>query len=190
MPYRRFVAYLHSLVHPDRNRWLGPFRHHLRERHLWDFHQDSVARGVAVGVFFGILTPVAQILFAAIAAVVLRANLVVAAGSTFVTNPFTFPLVYYSAFRVGSVLTGRADAASAEPGTAPDVERSTDAAAQALEVESWLTTLLDWLSSVGPPLLVGIGVLALSGAVAAFLLVHACYAIATAVRAAHRRMRR
>jgi uncharacterized protein (DUF2062 family) len=194
-PHERFVEYLRQLLHPDRNKWLGPFRHRLRERHLWDFHQDSVARGAAIGVFFGILTPVAQILMSAIGAVVLRGNILVAAAGTFVTNPLTFAFVYYAAYRIGAMLTGRADdnPAEIEAAAAVDVAVSTDAASQALEVESWHTTLISWLTTVGPPLLVGVAVLALTAAVSTYLLVHACYGIAATVRAgiaAHRRLRK
>ena len=38
--------------------------------------------GLAVGVFFGLLIPVAQILFATVAALLLRANIPAAVGST------------------------------------------------------------------------------------------------------------
>lgn len=151
MPKDRLIAYLKSrLAGLERHSWLGPWRHHFSKRSLWSFNRRSVSRGVAIGLFFGVMTPVAQILFAAIVAIVLRANLLVAAGSTLVSNPFTFPFIYYGAFRIGVFLTGP----SRE--IAEDLEISEEAAAQALDVESWFATLTTWFSEVGYPLLVGL----------------------------------
>ena len=62
--------------------------------------------GVAVGVFFGLLLPVAQIPVSAAVAVLLRANLPMAVASTLVTNPVTFGPVYYGAYRLGKALLG------------------------------------------------------------------------------------
>lgn len=65
-------------------RWPGPSPLHPR---LWRFSRRGVA---SPWVFFGLLIPVAQIPFAAGMAVLLRANLPAAMGSTLVTNPVTF----------------------------------------------------------------------------------------------------
>ncbi len=128
--------------------------------------RECVARGVAIGLFFGVLTPVAQIFFAAIAAVLFRANLAVAALATLVTNPLTFPVVYYGAYRIGSALVagnGRA---------LEDVALSEQAAEQALEITGWIPTLVHWVSSIGPALVVGVFVLATAAAVTGYFLVH------------------
>jgi uncharacterized protein len=70
---------------------LRPLHRRFADPALWTLNRRSVSRGVSLGIFFGILTPVAQILFASIAAIALRANLPIAAVSTLVSNPFTFP---------------------------------------------------------------------------------------------------
>lgn len=62
--------------------------------------------GLAVGVFFGLLIPIAQIPAAALVALLLRANIPAAVGSTLVTNPITFPPVYYAAYHLGDWLLG------------------------------------------------------------------------------------
>jgi uncharacterized protein len=160
---------------PDReqvldNRLLRPFRHWLQHASLWSTDRDSVARGVAIGFFFGILTPVAQIFFSAIAAVFLRGNLAVAAVSTLITNPFTFPIVYYSAFRVGSFVTGiRAGE--------KDLELTEEAYAVALEVTGVIPTLLQWVSSIGATLAVGVVTLAIAASVSGYLLVQAAWRV-------------
>jgi uncharacterized protein (DUF2062 family) len=57
-------------------------------------------------VFFGLLIPVLQILFAALFAVFLRANLPIAAAATLVSNPLTYAPLYVAAYRVGTNLIG------------------------------------------------------------------------------------
>ncbi|MGL4189515.1 MAG: DUF2062 domain-containing protein, partial [Sphaerotilus sulfidivorans] len=82
-------------------RWLGPALHHPR---LWRASRRAVALGAAIGVFFGFLIPIAQIPVSAAVAVALRANVPSAMASTLVTNPITFPPVYYAAWQVGGWL--------------------------------------------------------------------------------------
>ena len=64
-------------------RWLGPALHHPR---LWHMRRRGIALGMAIGVFFGFLIPVAQIPASAAVAVALRANLPTAMASTLVTK--------------------------------------------------------------------------------------------------------
>ena len=170
MTRRRLIEYLHDLARIERYPILKPFHRHAGEHALWAFTRDSVARGVAIGFFFGILTPVAQIVFALVAAIAIRANLVIAAGSTLITNPFTLPFVYYFAYHIGASLTGRSVSVAA------DAAVSEQAAERALEVTSWAPTLLGWFSSVGFPLLTGVLCLALATALTGFLLVHTAWA--------------
>jgi uncharacterized protein len=79
-------------------RWLSPW---LRKPRLWRWSRRGVAMGVALGIFFGLLVPVAQIPLSVGAAVLLRANVPAAAASTLVTNPLTFGPLYYVAYRLG-----------------------------------------------------------------------------------------
>lgn len=84
-------------------RWLGPLLQHPR---LWHWSRRGVSMGVAIGIFFGLLVPLAQIPISAVAAVVLRANLPAAVTSTLVTNPVTFAPIYYAAYKLGAWVTG------------------------------------------------------------------------------------
>lgn len=86
------------------NRWLRPFAEHLSDPNIWHFNRRSIARGVALGLFFGIVIPFAQTPVAALFAVSARANIAVAAFCTFITNPFTTPLIYLGAYETGSWL--------------------------------------------------------------------------------------
>src|SRR3990172_7236576 len=84
-------------------RWLGPL---LDRAWLWQFSRRRVAAGVGIGVFFGFMIPVLQIPFAAMFALILRANLPAAAVSTLVSNPLTYAPIVVAAYRVGKALLG------------------------------------------------------------------------------------
>lgn len=144
------------------SRWLRPIAHHLDNDHLWHVDRSSVARAVGIGLFIGLLLPVAQFLFAIVAAIFLRANVAVAAGFTLVTNPLTFAPIYWFAYRLGSWLLG----GSVDEEAAQRVERQ---AAQAVAGDQGLLEGI-WASiqSAGAPLALGLAVLAVVAGVAGF----------------------
>lgn len=88
------------------NRWLAWLAPWLSDAKLWHWSRRGVAMGVALGVFFGLLIPVAQIPLSVATAIVLRANVPAATASTLVTNPVTFGPVYYAAYQLGAWVTG------------------------------------------------------------------------------------
>ena len=59
-------------------RWLGPALHHPK---LWHLSRRGMALGMALGFFFGLLIPLAQIPLSVAAAVALRANVPVAVAT-------------------------------------------------------------------------------------------------------------
>ena len=59
---------------------MGPILQHPR---LWHVSRRGIALGVALGLFFGLLLPIAQIPMSAGVAVALRANVPAAVASTF-----------------------------------------------------------------------------------------------------------
>lgn len=149
-----------------RSRWLRPLAHHLEDDRLWHMERGSVARAVAIGLFFGLLLPLAQLLFAVSFAIWLRGHVAVAAAATFITNPFTFAPLYWLAHRIGSALLGhpRQDAAA----DAAMVEATTEATAAA---EGWLAAAWQAVQGAGLPLLLGLAVMAVTAALAGFALV-------------------
>lgn len=157
-------------------RWLGPALHHPR---LWHMRRRGIALGMAIGVFFGFLIPVAQIPASAAVAVALRANLPTAMASTLVTNPVTFPPVYYAAWQVGSLVLGQ------DPGDGPPPQAG---AAPAAEGRGWLARTWDAVTGVGKPLLVGLVIFACGFGAAVYVLVHAVWRLR--VLAKRRRRRR
>jgi hypothetical protein len=166
----RLKARLHRLLpDPDtlgRNRWLrwlGPALHHPR---LWHMSRRGIALGAAIGVFFGFLIPLAQIPVSAAFAVALRANVPTAVASTLVTNPITFPPVYYAAWKVGGAILGEAGPA---PGTAAG---SVPAAEPDAAAGNWFQRTWSGLQRVGKPLLLGLAIFACGFGLLVYALVH------------------
>lgn len=85
-----------------RYRLLRPFAPYLGDPALWRLTRRSVPRGVALGLFVGIIIPFMHTAVAALLAIPLRANVAVAAAFTLVINPLTIPPMYYAAYRIGS----------------------------------------------------------------------------------------
>ncbi|MDP2144875.1 MAG: DUF2062 domain-containing protein [Gallionella sp.] len=153
-------------------RWLGPALHHP---HLWHFSRRGVALGVALGIFFGLLIPIAQIPLSAASAVILRANVPSAVASTLITNPITFVPIYYGAYRLGAILLG-------EDGELRESELTKAVAAD--DGRGWI----ERIAAMGKPLLLGLAIMASAMGVLAYLLVSQLWRLK--VLLARRRRRR
>jgi len=151
---RRYIPTREQLADKRWLRWLGPV---LLEPRLWHWSRRGVALGVGIGVFFGLLIPLVQIPFSAVAAVVLRANVPVAAASTLITNPVTFGPIYYAAYRLGAWVTG---------GDAP-TKVQTPLPRQTSADES----LWESLANIGLPLFVGLSIAAVSCGIGSYALI-------------------
>jgi uncharacterized protein (DUF2062 family) len=86
----------------DNYRLLRPFAPHLRHPSLWRLNRRSVPRGVALGLFVGVIIPFMHTIIAALFAIPTRANVPVAAATTLLVNPLTIGPMYYAAYRIGS----------------------------------------------------------------------------------------
>ena len=88
------------------SRWLKPFGARVMHSEFWRFTRRSVPRGVAVGMWVGIfaLIPGVQIIGSALVSIPFRANIPVAAAMTFLTNPFTTPILLGASWWLGSSL--------------------------------------------------------------------------------------
>ena len=90
----------------EKNRWLRPFARGVLRADLWRFHRRSVPRAIALGFFLAVLIPFAHSFFAALLAVVFRANVPVAVAATWISNPFTWIVMWPLAYRLGQMLLG------------------------------------------------------------------------------------
>jgi uncharacterized protein len=157
----------------EANRWMRPFAQRLASPLIWRFNRRGVARGAALGLFFGICIPFVQTPVAALFAVTARANLPVAALATFVTNPFTTPFIFYAALITGrAVLQVKADAS----------------AAVGMMKTAWFERALDWLAAAAGPTLLGLMIFAVITAFAGYFAVHLGWRI-WVIRRRRRRLR-
>lgn len=148
---RRLHAWAPKREQLEANPYLRRLAPHLGHPKLWHWSRRSVAAGMAVGLLVGLAVPLVQLFPAVAVAILLRVNVPVAALATLVSNPLTLPPLYYVAYHLGTwVMGGTADVSV-----------------------SWSdpTIVLNALSSIGLPLLVGLGLLACVVAMTAYLLI-------------------
>ena len=93
------------------SRWMKPFGSRILHSEFWRFTRRSVPRGVAMGLFVGVffLIPGVQIIGAALFCVPVRGNIPIAAGMTFLTNPFTTPFLILASLPIGNLFGFHAD---------------------------------------------------------------------------------
>lgn len=148
--FRKFIRkYLPDHDSVRHNRWLswcGPL---LKQPNLWALNRHSVSGGVAVGMFAGLVPGPLQMVTAALIAIPIRVNLPVALACTLYTNPITIGPLYLVALELGLLLVGgKAEAAAAFP------------TLDLVHLADWSRAFLDWMLSLGKPLLVGLVALA------------------------------
>src|SRR6478609_2369134 len=88
----------------ERNRFLRPFAHRLLHSELWRFTRRSVPRGVALGLFVGVMIPLAHFVVATFLAVFVRANIPAAPAATFIGFPVIYVFIVALAYRIGGWL--------------------------------------------------------------------------------------
>src|SRR3954468_12939316 len=111
MPRKLFRRYLPSHETIRQHRYVACFGPRLQHHNLWHLHRRSVAGGVAVGMFAGLIpgsNPV-QFLAASLLAIAFRVNLPIAVAVTLYSNPFTVLPLYYAAFKLGQFALVRGD---------------------------------------------------------------------------------
>lgn len=88
----------------EQNRFVAPFAHRVLRSDLWRFNRRSVPRGIALGLFVGIMIPFAHSAVAALSAMFVRANVPIAIVSTWTSNPATWVVIFPSAYKIGQTL--------------------------------------------------------------------------------------
>ena len=167
MPRKFFKKYLLSHDNIKRNRFVGLFGGLLKHHNLWHLHRRSVAGGVAVGLFTGLIpgsNPI-QFFFAAVFSAIFKVNLPVAVFTTLYSNPFTIVPIYYVAYTIGSLVTGHG------AGSFPETELNL----ADKNFSEWIPALAEWVASIGKPLLIGLPLLALPLAVTGYFAVHGAW---------------
>lgn len=152
MPRKHFRRFLPDGDAIRANRylaWLGTWLHHPN---LWHLNRGSVAGGVAIGLFAGLVPGPLQMLVAALLAIPLKKNLPVALLTTFYTNPFTILPLYLVAIAYGRFLLG----AGHHPAKVEPYE---------WDWAHWIDSMqgfAHWTLSLGKPLALGLPALAIT----------------------------
>lgn len=138
---------------------------------LWAFNRRSVARGIACGLFVGVVPLPTQMVLAAMLAGMVQGNVAAAIAATWLTNPITAVPIWWLALQVGALATGQAVAL-------PEIDGYAFA-------EIWA-----WMKSLGTPLAVGLAVSGLLLAAAGYLLTMLLWRVGTVRRLSLRRRKR
>ena len=143
------------------SRWIrvfGPFGPRILHSEYWRFTRRSVPRGVAMGLFVGVffLIPGIQIIGAALFCLPVRGNIPIAAGMTFLTNPFTTPFLILASLPIGNLFGFHADG-----GAIMTMYRNS------APLSDWLA----WLASdAAPALVIGLFIIAVASAVIGYFI--------------------
>jgi uncharacterized protein (DUF2062 family) len=88
----------------------------IHNPNLWHLNRHSVARGIALGVFWSFTPlPFGQTLFSTLLAVRLRANVALAAAFTWVCNPLTLAPTFYLSYTIGRLILRQPQMPDFEP---------------------------------------------------------------------------
>ncbi len=163
MPRKFLRKYLPSHAAINENRHIARFGSWLRHHNLWHLHRRSVAGGVAVGMFAGLIPGSNPVQFSAAAALAMafRVNLPIAVIVTLYSNPFTIVPLYYLAYKLGQF------ALLEHGGTLSPFAFSFEGKG----LSEWLPAAFDWLATIGKPLLAGLPLLALLLSVLSYIVV-------------------
>jgi uncharacterized protein (DUF2062 family) len=179
MPRKFFRKYLPSHEAIRQNRHLARFGTLLHHPNLWHLNRHSVAGGVAIGLFAGLVPGPLQMLTAAILAVALRVNLPVALATTLYTNPLTIGPLYVIAYWIGTLFVPGDGAHFSHP---PALDWANFGA--------WILASFEWMLSLGKPLAVGLAVLAVGLAIAGYVVVQLAWRVHVVLAWRRRKARR
>jgi len=84
------------------SRTLKLFAPHLADPRLWHFNRHSLNKAVYIGVFSAFFPLPGQMLLALIGSLIFRANVPMALGLTWITNPLTTLPIFYAGYYVGA----------------------------------------------------------------------------------------
>lgn len=84
--------------------WLARYQPWLEQRALFRFQRQPLARGVAAGMFCGLIPGPLQIPGTLLVCAWLRGNIVAGGVATFYTNPLTTVPLYVLAFYLGALV--------------------------------------------------------------------------------------
>lgn len=104
MPRRFFRRVSSGYLEKPHPWFLRPFRAILAHPTFFSVSRRSVAGGLWLGLFIGLVPVPAQTLIALMIAIVMRVNLAIAGLTVWITNPLTMFPIYYTEYRLGTLI--------------------------------------------------------------------------------------
>lgn len=170
MPRKFFQRFLPHPKTIKENKTLQIFGDWLHKPDLWHLSRRSVAGAFAVGLFFAWMPVPFQMVLAAGTAIWIGTNLPLSVALVWVSNPVTIPPMFYFAYMVGTWIIG-------EPATDFSFELSFN----------WL---LNELSAIWQPFLVGCFTMAASCSLLGYIIINGIWRYSVVSRRALRWHRR
>nr|WP_227697719.1 DUF2062 domain-containing protein [Psychrobacter cibarius] len=84
------------------SRTLKLFAPHLADPRLWHFNRHSLNKAVYIGVLSAFFPLPGQMLLALVGSLIFRANVPMALGLTWITNPLTSLPIFYAGYYIGA----------------------------------------------------------------------------------------
>lgn len=104
MPRNTLKSLLPSPTWLRRNGSLDVLGEWVYATNLWHLNRYSASMAFFVGLFAAFVPLPGQMLMAAAGAVLLRCNLPISVGLVWITNPVTFPAIFFLAYQVGALI--------------------------------------------------------------------------------------
>ena len=150
----KFLTWLvaqYSEIHDHKS--LGIFGRLLDDPYLFHLNERSVPGAFAVGLFCAWIPLPSQMIIAAALAIVFRVNVPLSVILVWITNPITIPPMFYFAYVLGTWVTG-------EP-------------TKNFEFQLSFEWLMNEISVIGVPLLIGCSILAIVCSTAGYFIMRA-----------------
>ncbi len=100
---RKFLPHPDVIIH---NRWIKLLGPRLQDPSLWHINRRSCSLAVALGVFCAFIPVPFQMLIAALLAILIRVNILVAVPMVWISNPVTIPPIFYFCYLIGVQILG------------------------------------------------------------------------------------
>jgi uncharacterized protein len=174
MSLRRWLRTLEPRVLSEFERpGLAWMKNWLDGHDVFAFTRNPLAKGIAFGLFCGLIPGPLQVLSTGLLCALFRGNIIAGVVATFYTNPLTIIPLYMAAFALGdALLPGLHDMPAWSGGAGGD---------------GFFNALLQWVKAMGWPLAVGLPALALAVALIGYLIIQILWLLPVMKRA--RRMR-
>ena len=102
MPHKRLKSLLPTPEKILESRTLKLFAPHLADPRLWHFNRHSLNKAVYIGVLSAFFPLPGQMLIALVGSLIFRANVPMALGLTWITNPLTSLPIFYAGYYIGA----------------------------------------------------------------------------------------